>query len=192
MVCMQEFSRWVIVSYDILVPWLIQGWPKDKVGNFRFMTSFCFIQAKQRAWHHAIDKVTKRLGIKVATYQGKDVTSMVHYSAKGKLIGGGINSWLIALQGYALKLKSCHWQHKKQPTKELEAIKKTLEISFEYLDHPLAYKYVKDQIIVVLKSRQVYLKKKKTWWRSTMELWRASLEPSERNVGSRWDVERVI
>jgi hypothetical protein len=29
---------------------------------------------------------------------------MVHYSAKGRLIGGGRNSWLIALQGYALKL----------------------------------------------------------------------------------------
>jgi len=51
-----------------------------------------------------MDKVTKRLEIEVATYQGKDVTSMVHYSVKGRLVGGGRNSWLIALQGYALKL----------------------------------------------------------------------------------------
>ncbi len=51
-----------------------------------------------------MDKVTKRLEIEVATYQGKDVTSMVHYSAKGRLVGGGKNSSLIALQGYALKL----------------------------------------------------------------------------------------
>jgi hypothetical protein len=51
-----------------------------------------------------MDKVTKRLGIDVATYQGKDVISTVHYSIKGRLIGGGRNSWLIAFQGYALKL----------------------------------------------------------------------------------------
>jgi len=51
-----------------------------------------------------MDKVTKRLRIEVATYQGKDVISMVHYSTKGRLIGGGRNSWLIAFQGYALKL----------------------------------------------------------------------------------------
>jgi hypothetical protein len=32
-------------------------------------------------------------------------------------------------------------------------------MGFEYLDHPLAYKYVKDQVVVVLKSRCKWLKK---------------------------------
>jgi hypothetical protein len=41
----------------------------------------------------------------------------------------------------------------------LEAIKKALEMGFEYLDHPLAYKYVKDQMIIILKSRCRWLKK---------------------------------
>jgi hypothetical protein len=44
-----------------------------------------------------MDKVMKRLGIKVATYQGKDVTPMVHYSPEGKPIGGRKNSWLTTL-----------------------------------------------------------------------------------------------
>jgi hypothetical protein len=47
----------------------------------------------------------------------------------------------------------------RQPIKELEAIKKALDMTFEYLDHPLAYKWVKDKVVVVLTSRQAYLKK---------------------------------
>jgi hypothetical protein len=30
---------------------------------------------------------------------------------------------------------------------------------FEYLDHPLGYKHMKDQVVVVLKGRQRFLKK---------------------------------
>jgi hypothetical protein len=41
----------------------------------------------------------------------------------------------------------------------LEAIKEALDMTFEYLDHPLAYKLVKDQVAIVLKSRQAYLEK---------------------------------
>ncbi len=46
----------------------------------------------------------KRLGIEVATYQGKDVTPVVHCGPKGKHVGSGKNSWLTALLGYTLKL----------------------------------------------------------------------------------------
>ncbi len=46
----------------------------------------------------------KRLRIEVATYQGKDVTPVVHCSPKGRLVGGGRNSWLTTFQGYAIKL----------------------------------------------------------------------------------------
>jgi hypothetical protein len=49
----------------------------------------------------------------------------------------------------------------KQPIKELEAIKKSLEIGFEYLNHPLAFKHVKDQMAIMLKGRRGWLKKKK-------------------------------
>jgi len=42
------------------------------------------------------------------------------------------------------------WQ---QPAKELDAIKKALDVGFEYIDFPLGYKYVKGQVVVVLKSR---------------------------------------
>ncbi len=58
-------------------------------------------------------------------------------------------------------------------------------MSFEYLDHPFAYKYVKSQAIVILKSRHAYLKKKdRKGRRSTMKLRGASLEPIEGSVGS--------
>lgn len=61
-------------------------------------------QAEQRAQCHVTDKVMKRLRIKVATYQGKHVTLVVYCGPKGKLVGGGRNSWLTTLLGYALKL----------------------------------------------------------------------------------------
>jgi hypothetical protein len=44
-----------------------------------------------------MDKVMKRLGIEVATYQGKDVTLVVHCNIKDRVASGGKNSWLIAL-----------------------------------------------------------------------------------------------
>jgi hypothetical protein len=43
----------------------------------------------------------------------------------------------------------------------LEVIKKALDIGFEYLDHPLAFKNVKDQMATMLKGRRGWLKKKK-------------------------------
>ncbi len=33
-------------------------------------------------------------------------------------------------------------------------------MGFEYLNHPLGYKHVKDQVAIVLKGRQGWLKKK--------------------------------
>jgi len=38
----------------------------------------------------------KRLGIEVASIQGKDVTIIVHYNLNGRLVGGGRNGWLTA------------------------------------------------------------------------------------------------
>ncbi len=83
----------------------------------------------------------------------------MHCNLKGKPISGGRVSWLTALQGYALKPNPTIDNICKQPIEKLEAIKKALEMGFEYLDHPLAYKYVKDQVVVVLKSRRKWLKK---------------------------------
>lgn len=85
---------------------------------------------------------------------------VVHYNPKGKLMGGGRNNWLIALQGYATKLNLAISDIHKQLTEELEAIKEAMDMTFEYLDHPLANKWVKDQVVVVLKSRRAYLKKR--------------------------------
>ncbi len=48
----------------------------------------------------------------------------------------------------------------RQPTEEMEAIKEALEQIFEYLNHLRAYRYVKDQVAIVLKTRQGALKKK--------------------------------
>ncbi len=66
-------------------------------------------------------------------------------------------------------------------------------MSFEYLDHPLAYKYVKDQAIVVLKSRHVYLKKKikrgEGWpWNCEEHHWNQLKEVLVQEE----DVERVV
>jgi hypothetical protein len=38
----------------------------------------------------------KRLGIEVASIQGKDVTPIVAYNLNGRLVGGGMNGWLTA------------------------------------------------------------------------------------------------
>jgi hypothetical protein len=48
----------------------------------------------------------------------------------------------------------------RQPIEELEAIKKVLYTRFEYLDHPLAFKHVKDQMATMLKGKRGWLKKK--------------------------------
>jgi hypothetical protein len=41
----------------------------------------------------------------------------------------------------------------------MEAIKVALEAQFDYLDYLLTYKYVKDQVVVIMKGRQGQLKK---------------------------------
>jgi hypothetical protein len=107
-----------------------------------------------------MDKVMKRLGIEVAELSGKDVTPIVYCNSKGRLVGDGMNSWLTALRSYALKLNPTIDGIQHQPLKELEAIKEVLEMGFEDLDHPFAFKYVKDQVVIVLKGRQRFLKKR--------------------------------
>jgi hypothetical protein len=102
----------------------------------------------------------KRFGIEVAECNGKNVTLIVHYNPEGRLVGGGRHSWLIALQGYALKHNSTIDDIQRQPVEELEAIKQALEMAFDYLNCPPAYKFVKVQVAMVMKSRQGWLKKK--------------------------------
>jgi hypothetical protein len=41
----------------------------------------------------------------------------------------------------------------KQSPKDLEAIKEALDARFEYLDHPLTFKYVKDKVVVSFNTR---------------------------------------
>ncbi len=101
-------------------------------------------QVEQKVRHRALDKVMKRLGIEIVVLRGKDVKLVVHYNLEGKLVGGGRVSWLTALQSYALKLHPAINNICKEPIEKFEAIKEALEKGFEYLDHPLAYKYVKD------------------------------------------------
>jgi hypothetical protein len=60
---------------------------------------------------------------------------------------------LNALQGYTLKLNLIINDICRQLAKELEAIKDALEMGFEYLHHPLAYKHVKVQLSVILKTK---------------------------------------
>lgn len=58
-----------------------------------------------------------------------------------------------ALQGYALKLNPTINDICRQLAKELEVIKEALEMGFEYLHHPLAYKHVRVQLTVILKTK---------------------------------------
>ncbi len=55
------------------------------------------------------------------------VIPLVHYNADGRLVGGGRTSWLTTLRGYALKISLVIDDIKRQPTKEMEAIKEALE-----------------------------------------------------------------
>jgi hypothetical protein len=84
---------------------------------------------------------------------------VVHCNPDGRPMGGGRNNWLTTLQGYVMKLNPAIDDIRRQPIEELEAIKEALDMTCEYLDHPLAYKWVKDKVVVVLKSRWAYLKK---------------------------------
>jgi hypothetical protein len=49
----------------------------------------------------------------------------------------------------------------RQLVEELKAIKEELDMGFEYLDHPLAFKHVRDQVATMLKGRQGWFKKEK-------------------------------
>jgi hypothetical protein len=42
----------------------------------------------------------------------------------------------------------------------LDAIKEALDVGFEYIIFSVGYKYVRDQVVVVLKSRHGWFKKK--------------------------------
>lgn len=59
---------------------------------------------KHRAKWWMLDKVMKKLGIEVASTQGKDVTPIVHYNLDGIPMGGGRNGWLIVFWGYVVRL----------------------------------------------------------------------------------------
>jgi len=50
------------------------------------------------------------------------------------------------------KVKSYNWWYS-QPTKELEVVKDALDQQFDYFNHPLAFKYVKEKVAIVFKSR---------------------------------------
>jgi hypothetical protein len=106
-----------------------------------------------------MDKVMKRLGIELVTLGSKVVPTM-HCNADGRPVGGGRTSWLTAFRGYALKLNPAIDDIRRQPIEEMEAIKDALDQQFEYLNYPLAYKHVKDQVAIVLKGRRGYLRKK--------------------------------
>jgi len=95
----------------------------------------------------------KRFGIETFELCGKDLKLVVHCNPEGRLVSGGKVSWLTEFQSYALKLNPTINDIHKQITKELEAIKEALEMGFEYLDHPFVYRYVKDQMVIFLKSR---------------------------------------
>jgi len=46
----------------------------------------------------------KKLGIEVASTQGKDATAIIHYNLDGIPMGGGRNGWLIVCWGYVVRL----------------------------------------------------------------------------------------
>jgi hypothetical protein len=66
-----------------------------------------------------MDRVMRRLGIKVASLHGKDVRLVVHCNLDGKPMGGGMNNWLTTLKGYTLKLSPVIDEIQKQPIQEL-------------------------------------------------------------------------
>jgi hypothetical protein len=113
----------------------------------------------QKAKHQTMDKVMKRLGIKLAL-ESQYVILVVHCNAMGSPCGGGHSNWLIALRGYALKFNPTIDDIPKQPLEEINAIKDALDWQFEYLNHPLNYKSVKKQVAIMLKIRRRFLKKK--------------------------------
>jgi superoxide dismutase len=74
-------------------------------------------------------------------------------------VGGGKNHWLSQIRGYVKKLNLAINDIQKQPIEEMEAIKEALEQGFHYLNHPLTFKHVKEQVASVLKVRYGWLRK---------------------------------
>ncbi len=107
-----------------------------------------------------MDKIMNMLRIEMVELLGKDVKRIVHSNMSRRPIGGGKCTWLTTLRRYALKLNLTIDDIWWQLSKELEAIKEALDVGFEYIDFLFGYKHVKDQVIVVLKSRRGWLKKK--------------------------------
>ncbi len=92
----------------------------------------------------------KRLGIELAL-DGQNRTHVVHYDALGRPCGGNRTTWLSALRSSTLKLNLAIDDIWRQPFNEMEAIKDALDQQFDYLNYPLAYKFFKDHVVVVLK-----------------------------------------
>ncbi|CAM6027845.1 unnamed protein product [Sphagnum balticum] len=100
-----------------------------------------------------MDKVMKCLGNEMAALHDEEVKLVMHCNVQRSPMGGGRNNWLLTLRSYALKFNPTIDDIHKQSLKEFEAIEEALETGFEYLFHPLGYKHVKDQMVVVLKGR---------------------------------------
>jgi hypothetical protein len=54
-------------------------------------------QVEKKVRCQVLDKVMKRLGIKIVELCGKDLKHVMHCNPKGIFVGGGKVSWLIAL-----------------------------------------------------------------------------------------------
>jgi hypothetical protein len=82
-------------------------------------SNICSKQTKQKAKHEVMDKVMKRLGIKIVLKNGTNVTHVVKCNVEGNHVGGGMNKWLSQLRGYAMKLNLAIDDIRKQPTPKL-------------------------------------------------------------------------
>jgi hypothetical protein len=83
------------------------------------LPNICSKQTKQKAKHEVMDKVMKRLGIKIVEKNGTNVIHVVKCNVEGKHVGGGKSKWLSQLQGYAMKLNLAIDYIRKQPTPKL-------------------------------------------------------------------------
>jgi hypothetical protein len=72
-------------------------------NNGILSSRICQLTSEQRVQHWALNKVLKRLRIKL-TPKGQIPTPIVHCDASRIPHGGGRTTWLSTLKGYALKL----------------------------------------------------------------------------------------
>ncbi len=61
------------------------------------LSNICSKQTKQKAKREVMDKVMKRLGIKIVEKNGTNVILVVECNVEGKLVGGGRSKWLSQL-----------------------------------------------------------------------------------------------